>query len=333
MDLPSINTAIPHISPTAPNEPPLLEGCSAIIFVVDITDDYVAAFTKLCALALHAQSVDSSIAIEVLLHKADLLEAQERKGIAAPSSGTAGPGLPTNRLACRTDVLKDIAEKINEELIELCQRPPPIFFHLSSIYDHTIFVCLSRIIQKNLPESMALEVILDTMCTVCKVEKAFLFNVPCGLYLAADSSPCGIETFALASESVDMICDMHTLYQTKRAPSSQRGGGGGGASDPAANEHDEDEEVHPAHRQRQHTSPPPTTARTARLSRGELHLSNDWRVRYTQMSPSIALITLDRSHHHVTDSTQSARLVDDGYGAAAEQVRTSIEALLGPDLV
>lgn len=170
------------------------------------------------------------------------------------------------------------------------------------------------------------------MCTACKLEKAFLFNVPCGLYLAADSSPCGIETFALASESVDMLCDMHTLYQKKRGPSSQKGGSCEGEPDLVAEGHEEDEDDQPAHHPpRQHTSPPPI--RAARLSRGELHLSNDWRVRYSQMSPSIALITLDRSYRRAADSTQSARLVDDGYGAAVDQVRRSIVALLGPDLV
>lgn len=64
------------------------------------------------------------------------------------------------------DILRDITQKVWEELRELCDEPPVINFHLTSIFDHSLYVCLSRIIQRHLPESTALESLLDIFCNV-----------------------------------------------------------------------------------------------------------------------------------------------------------------------
>lgn len=65
----------------APYDSSLFEGCAAVLFVVDITDDYVNALTKLCALAARStMEMGWSIPFEVLLHKADSMEEQERQG-------------------------------------------------------------------------------------------------------------------------------------------------------------------------------------------------------------------------------------------------------------
>ena len=63
-------------------------------------------------------------------------------------------------------MLRDVAQKVKEEVEEICESPPSINFHLTSVFDHSLYVCLSGIIQKHLPEGAALEAILDMLCNV-----------------------------------------------------------------------------------------------------------------------------------------------------------------------
>lgn len=60
----------------------LFEGCQSILYVVDITDDYVDSLTKLCALALRGRTCAPELPIEVFLHKADSFAEQEKQGSA-----------------------------------------------------------------------------------------------------------------------------------------------------------------------------------------------------------------------------------------------------------
>jgi len=61
-------------------EEKLFEGCQSILYVVDITDDYVDSLTKLCALALQSRNCAPELPIEVFLHKADSFAEQEKQG-------------------------------------------------------------------------------------------------------------------------------------------------------------------------------------------------------------------------------------------------------------
>lgn len=142
IDLPDPSVILEPRSPF-PYDETLLLGCHSVVFVVDITDDYVNALTKLCALCMRVSLGGGSLPVEVLLHKADSMEEMERQ-----------------------DVLKDVTQKVREQLAEICPDPPTIYFHLTSIFDHSLYICLSRIIQKHLPEGSALEALLDNLCSV-----------------------------------------------------------------------------------------------------------------------------------------------------------------------
>lgn len=142
MDLPETSVILEPASPS-PFDASLFEGCCAVLYVVDITDDYVLSLTKLCALALRAHRSSPAVPIEVFLHKADAYEEHERQ-----------------------DVLRDISQKFKEEMTDICDSPVTISFHLTSVFDHTIYDCLSRVVQKHLDEYAALESLLDMLCSV-----------------------------------------------------------------------------------------------------------------------------------------------------------------------
>lgn len=80
VDLPE-NAVIVEPSSPAPFDTTLFDGCLAVLYVVDVTDDYVAALSKLCALIIRAKRIRQSLPIEILLHKADAFQEAEIQGI------------------------------------------------------------------------------------------------------------------------------------------------------------------------------------------------------------------------------------------------------------
>jgi hypothetical protein len=57
-----------------------LSGCNSIVYIVDITNDYLDCLTKLCALALKLKAYRQIVPLEVFLHKADVFGEHERQG-------------------------------------------------------------------------------------------------------------------------------------------------------------------------------------------------------------------------------------------------------------
>ncbi len=50
-------------------------------------------------------------------------------------------------------------------------------FHLTSIYDHSIFEAFSKVVQKLIPQLPTLENLLNIFISNSSIEKAFLFDV------------------------------------------------------------------------------------------------------------------------------------------------------------
>ena len=142
MDLPDVDVIVEPLAPF-PCDRSLLTGYQAVLFVVDITDDYVNALTRLCALCVRVSQSRVPMAVDVLLHKAESLEEMERQ-----------------------EVLRDVTHRVREEVADICDKPPQINFYLTSIFDHSLHICLSRIIQRHLPDAETIETILDKLCNV-----------------------------------------------------------------------------------------------------------------------------------------------------------------------
>jgi Ras-related GTP-binding protein C/D len=69
-------------------------------------------------------------------------------------------------------VLDDIHQRLLDELSDIPEfafspvSAPTVTFHLTSIYEPTVYEALSRVIMKLMPCQAALERLLDTLCQV-----------------------------------------------------------------------------------------------------------------------------------------------------------------------
>lgn len=68
-----------------------------------------------------------------------------------------------------------------------------INFHLTSIFDHSIFEAFSKVIQKLLPQISQLEYLLNHLLLASNIEQTFLFDVQTKISIATDSSPTDMQ--------------------------------------------------------------------------------------------------------------------------------------------
>lgn len=109
-------------------------------------------------------------------------------------------------------------------------------FHLTSIYDHSIFEAFSKVVQKLIPQLAALENLLDIFNQSSCVEKSFLFDVASKIYVATDSSPVDMMTYELCCDMIDVVLDISSIYgalsfyflPSPAATGALQGPGGGG---------------------------------------------------------------------------------------------------------
>ncbi|RCH77627.1 hypothetical protein CU098_003941 [Rhizopus stolonifer] len=97
---------------------------------------------------------------------------------------------------------------------ELEQNIHP-FYHLTSIYDNSIYEAFSKIIQKLIRELPALENLLNILRTNSGIEKAYLFDTLTKIYIATDSTPVEMDSYELCSDMIDVVLDIECIYGTQ----------------------------------------------------------------------------------------------------------------------
>ncbi|VDN86294.1 unnamed protein product, partial [Brugia pahangi] len=102
-------------------------------------------------------------------------------------------------------------------------------YHLTSIYDHSIFEAFSKVVQKLIKQLSILERLLDIFNQASilslfgrlycypdysgsNVEKAFLFDVASKIYIATDSAPVDMATYELCCDMIDVTIDISSIY-------------------------------------------------------------------------------------------------------------------------
>lgn len=173
-------------------------GLGALIWVIDAQDDYRDAIDGLNATILRLQQSYPAINIEVFIHKVD--------------------GLSDDY---KFDVQRDIIQRIQDELSDAGYENTPVSFHLTSIYDHSIFEAFSKVCQKLITQLPTLEGLLNLLCANCHMDKAFLFDVLSKIYISTDSSPVDMPSYELCSDYIDVIVDVSEIYgwdRPKKAP-------------------------------------------------------------------------------------------------------------------
>lgn len=156
-----------------------------------------------------AFKANPSISFEVFIHKVD--------------------GLSDDH---KIDIQHEIRQRLNDELAD-AELNIHLSFHLTSIYDHSIFEAFSKVIQKLIVELPTLENLLNILCSVLAInsyigtlyhlisqnsgiEKTFLFDVSSKIYIATDSSPVDMQSYELCSDMIDVVLDMTSIYSSSK---------------------------------------------------------------------------------------------------------------------
>ncbi|KAL7533397.1 hypothetical protein ACHAXR_005199 [Thalassiosira sp. AJA248-18] len=182
----------------------IFSKATALIFVLDAQDEpydhVLQSFTDTVSRAVRA---NPTIAVEVFVHKVDgeLFLSDEAK------------------YDCRRDVMQQVADELADA--GLSHDAIPISYHLTSIYDHSVFEAFSRVVQRLIPELPTLEHLLNVLVSTCSMEKAYLFDVASKLYISTDSSPVDMQSVELCSDMIDVVLDVSGIY-------GMGGTGGGG---------------------------------------------------------------------------------------------------------
>lgn len=174
----------------------LFGDTGALIYVIDAQDEYLEALTRLHQTIEAIQRHNTAINIEVFIHKVD--------------------GLSDD---FKLDTQRDIVQRTTDELADMGLDGVHIDYHLTSIYDHSIFEAFSKVIQKLLPELGTLENLLNGLVSNCRIEKAFLFDVLSKIYVATDSSPVDVQSYEICSDYIDVVLDMTEIYGYDRGES------------------------------------------------------------------------------------------------------------------
>jgi Ras-related GTP-binding protein C/D len=170
-------------------------GSTSLIFVVDAQDEpydhVLQSFTNAVTRALE---LNPNIAIEVFINKVDgeLFLSDESK----------------------YDCRRDIMTQVTDELTDAGVSPDSIHirYHLTSIYDHSIYEALSRVVQRLIPQLPTLENLLNVLVSTCSMEKAYLFDVVSKLYISTDPGPVDMQSVELCSDMIDVVLDVSGIY-------------------------------------------------------------------------------------------------------------------------
>lgn len=184
-------------SQAAGNDAYVFQRASALIFVIDAQDEpYDMVLQSFTETVTRAIRVNPHITIEVFINKVD------------------GELFLTDE--AKYDCRRDVMQQVSDELTDAGILPDSILisYHLTSIYDHSVFEAFSKVVQKLIPQLPTLETLLNVFVSTCSMEKAYLFDVASKLYICTDSSPVDMQSVELCSDMIDVVLDVSGIYGT-----------------------------------------------------------------------------------------------------------------------
>ena len=165
----------------------------ALVWVIDAQDDYTESLNRLTTTILNLQSHHPHVNVEVFIHKTDSLNDE-----------------------FRAEVYQDIAQRVNDDLNDQGYINPNVSFHMTSIYDYSIFEALSKVVQKLVPHLDTLENLMNTLVNNSGMAKAYLFDARTKVYVASDTRPMDMEVYEMCSDYIDVVMDIIDLYGYER---------------------------------------------------------------------------------------------------------------------
>ncbi|GAA5944774.1 hypothetical protein JCM1841_001887 [Sporobolomyces salmonicolor] len=173
------------------------EDTDAVIFVLDAQSTLHDMIRKLGVTMHKAYTANPNIQFEIFLHKVDGMSEDYR-----------------------LDTLQNLRDRLTEELFDMSpeiESNMNVFYHLTSVFDTSIYEALSKVIQKLIPEQAMLERLLDLLCQQCSMDKAFLFETASKIYIATDSAPLDNQTYVICADYLDLVGDFTQLYEPSTA--------------------------------------------------------------------------------------------------------------------
>lgn len=164
-------------------------GVGAMVWVLDAIDNYLEPIGRLTETILHLSRMYPQIKYTVFIHKTDSLTEDFQE-----------------------DTIRDITQRINDDLYDAGMENPPISFYGTSIYDHSIYDAFSKVMQTLVPQLPTFESLLTTIYSTCHFEKVYLFDVYSKIYIASDTNPSDGKSYELCSDYIDIIVDMSEVY-------------------------------------------------------------------------------------------------------------------------
>ncbi|CAL8574722.1 GTP-binding protein gtr2 [Xanthoria parietina] len=168
-----------------------------IVWVIDAQDNYLEPISRFTSAVVALTELYPSIRYSVFIHKTDSITEDYRE-----------------------DTIRDVMQKISDELFDEGLENPPVSYFPTSIYDHTIFEAFSKVIQGLVPQLPTYETLLDTVAASCRFQKVYIFEVTSKVYIASDTKPSDLSSYELCSDFINAIMDMYGLYSWDRPKTS-----------------------------------------------------------------------------------------------------------------
>lgn len=168
-------------------------GVGAMIWVLDAQENYMEAIVRLTETIVHLQQSFPEIKYSVFIHKTDSLAEDYRE-----------------------DIIRDITQRVCDDLFDAGLENPPVSFYPTSIYDYGIFEAFSKVLQCLVPQLPVFEALLNTITASCRFEKVYLFDVLSKIYIASDTTPADQAAYGLCSDYIDVIVDLSEVYGWER---------------------------------------------------------------------------------------------------------------------
>ncbi|MCJ1476132.1 hypothetical protein MMC13_004797 [Lambiella insularis] len=194
----------------------IFASAGAMVWILDAQDDYIESVARLTETILQLQQMYPDIKYSVFIHKVDSLGSDFRE-----------------------DIVRDIIQRIMDELNDAGLENPPVSFYPTSVYDDSIYEALSKVVQLLNPQLATFEALLNTLAGSCKMQKLYLFDVQSKLYVASDTSPVDMGGYTLCSDYIDTILDLSEIYGWDRGVAKRIEENGSGDDSQALQKADE----------------------------------------------------------------------------------------------
>ncbi|KAK1818942.1 GTP-binding protein gtr2 [Friedmanniomyces endolithicus] len=153
----------------------IFSNVGAVIWVLDIQDEYLSSIASLIETAVLLVEHHPRITFEVFIHKTDGLSEEYKH-----------------------DTFREVRQRVQDELSDLGHGDRSVSYYQTSIFDHSIFEAMSKVVQKLLPQLPAMETLLNKLCSTCRIQKAYF--------------PTFLKDYEVCSDYVDVVADIKQIY-------------------------------------------------------------------------------------------------------------------------